>query len=190
MDKSLQIAPHSLALVLSHISTDEDGEDSQSSSSLTAVTPRAVLSVNFEQQHNVGYEVFANFKAVNMQHFWDKSLTRALSEIFFLGWIDEHVLLIQGKEVHLQVLRNGWTRRALTPPQGFHIKCIAQTEQVDPRTYSKISPRRPPYFQCPISLISTLTPPPLSRSLLPHQSGYVMCLPTHANGDATNGSWD
>ncbi|KAG7486883.1 hypothetical protein JOB18_041363 [Solea senegalensis] len=123
MEKSLQISPHSLALVLSRVSRDYEQESSSSSSSSS---PKAVLSVNLQQYHSytTGYEVFANFKAVNVQHFWNKALTHALSEIFFLGWIDEHVLLIQGKEVHLQVLRNGWTRRTLKPPQGFNIKCI------------------------------------------------------------------
>lgn len=144
MDKFLQIAPHSLALVLSQVCREGDEEeDSPSSSSsppppplplppptaaAAAATatppppPSAVPSV--ASRHHTGFEVFANFKAVNMQHFWNKALTQALSEIFFLGWIDEHVLLIQGKEVHLQVLRNGWTRRTLKPPKGFDIKCI------------------------------------------------------------------
>lgn len=109
MEKFLQIAPHSLALVLSQLCTEDKEEPPPSPVKL---------------QHHSGYEVFANFKAVNMQHFWNKALTHALSEIFFLGWIDERVLLIQGKEVHLQVLRNGWTRRTLKPPRGFDIKCI------------------------------------------------------------------
>nr|XP_046226527.1 storkhead-box protein 1-like [Scatophagus argus] len=114
MEKFLQVAPHSLALVLSQVCPEEDKEDSSS----PAVPP-------VKLQHHSGYEVFAHFKAANMQHFWNKALTHALSEIFFLGWIDERVLLIQGKEVHLQVLRNGWTRRTLKPPQGFDIDCIA-----------------------------------------------------------------
>ena len=116
MDKFLQIAPHSLALVLSRVckGADEDGGD----------PPPSPPPSTAELQHRTGYEVFASFKAVNMLHFWNKALTQALSEIFFLGWIDEHVLLIQGKEVHLQVLRNGWTRRTLKPPQGFDFKCI------------------------------------------------------------------
>ncbi|KAG7221886.1 hypothetical protein INR49_016912 [Caranx melampygus] len=132
MEKLLQIAPHSLALVLSQVCGEEDvGEGSQptptpqpqsSPPAAAAAGTAAVPTVNLE--HHSGYEVFANFKAVNMQHFWNKALTHALSEIFFLGWIDEHVLLIQGKEVHLQVLRNGWTRRTLKPPRGFDIKCI------------------------------------------------------------------
>lgn len=109
MEKFLQVAPHSLALVLSQLCTEDKEDPSPSPVKL---------------QHHSGYEVFANFKAVNMQHFWNKALTHALSEIFFLGWIDERVLLIQGKEVHLQVLRNGWTRRTLKPPRGFDIKCI------------------------------------------------------------------
>ncbi|XP_018546442.1 storkhead-box protein 2 isoform X1 [Lates calcarifer] len=132
MEKFLQIAPHSLALVLSQVYRKGE-EESPSSSSPPPPSP-AVLSVKL--QHHTGYEVFANFKAVNMQHFWNKPLTHALSEIFFLGWIDEHVLLIQGKEVHLQVLRNGWTRRTLKPPQGFDIKCIGD---VSPISMSPIS---------------------------------------------------
>lgn len=113
MEKLLQVAPHSLALVLSQLCAD-DQED----------YPPSPAALSLKLQHHTGYEVFANFKSVNMQHFWNKALTHALSEIFFLGWIDERVLLIQGKEVHLQVLRNGWTRRTLKPPQGFDIKCI------------------------------------------------------------------
>lgn len=110
MEKFLQVAPHSLALVLAQL------EESAAP----------------EPQHHTGYEVFANFKAVNMQHCWNKALTHALAEVFFLGWIDERVLLIQGLEVHLQVLRNGWTRRTLEPPQGFHIKCIGGSARVTP----------------------------------------------------------
>lgn len=112
MEPCVQVAPHSLALVLAQVCT-EDKRDSASS-------PPAELTF----QHHSGYDVFASFKAVNMQHFWNKALTQALSEVFFLGWIAERVLLIQGKELHLQVLRNGWTRRTLKPPQGFDIKTV------------------------------------------------------------------
>ncbi|XP_025327630.1 storkhead-box protein 1-like [Canis lupus familiaris] len=62
-----------------------------------------------------------------MQHFWNKRVTAAVAETFFLGWIDEQVLLIQGKEEHLEALREGWTRRALRPPSGFHIRCLGSS---------------------------------------------------------------
>lgn len=148
MEKLLQIAPHSLALVLSRV-CGEDKEDSPSSSS----SSQAVLSVKLE--HHVGYEVFADFKATNMQHYWNKALTHALSEIFFLGWIDEHVLLIQGKEVHLQVLRNGWTRRTLKPPQGFDIKCMGRWGLVLDRIKMEVNVASPVLgillrFHCPL----------------------------------------
>ncbi|KAK1791122.1 hypothetical protein P4O66_002044 [Electrophorus voltai] len=107
MEKFLQIAPHSLAIVLSRVGTEDS----------PAVTEKI-------QHHHTGYEIFADFKAENMQHFWNKKVTDAISETFFLGWIDEHVLLIQGKEDHLEVLRESWTRRALNPPRGFEIQCI------------------------------------------------------------------
>lgn len=109
MDTFLQIAPHSLAIVLSRVGTED--------------TPVVTEKL---QHHHTGYEIFADFKAENMQHFWNKKVTDAISETFFLGWIDEHVLLIQGKEDHLEVLREGWTRRALKPPRGFEIKCIGR----------------------------------------------------------------
>uniref|UniRef100_A0A8C2ZMY3 Storkhead box 2 n=1 Tax=Cyclopterus lumpus TaxID=8103 RepID=A0A8C2ZMY3_CYCLU len=132
MEKSRAVAPHSLALVLSQVRREEDEGDSPRLSS--SPPPPAVLPV--KAPHHSGYEVFANFKSVNAQHFWNNALTRALSEIFFLGWIDERVLLVQGEEVHLQVLRNGWTRRTLTPPQGFDIQCIGD---VSPISMSPIS---------------------------------------------------
>lgn len=124
MERSVQVAPHSLALVLSQHCAG-DGEDPPLSTSSTP-SPSACPSAPDDLQHHSGYEVFANFKAVNMQHFWNKALTQALGHIFFLGWIDERVLLIQGKEVHLQVLRNGWTRRTLKPPQGFDIENMGE----------------------------------------------------------------
>lgn len=122
MEKSRPVAPHSLALVLSQVRGEDEGDSPLVSSPSPPAPAAAVLPV--KAQHHSGYEVFANFKSVNMQLFWNKALTRALSEIFFLGWIDERVLLIQGEEVHLQVLRNGWTRRTLIPPRGFDIQCI------------------------------------------------------------------
>ncbi|KAG2466111.1 STOX1 protein, partial [Polypterus senegalus] len=109
MDKFLQIAPHSLAIVLCRTGGDD----------LPAASDEL-------QHHHTGYEIFADFKAENMQHFWNKKVTDAVSETFFLGWIDEHVLLIQGKEDHLEVLREGWMRRALKPPRGFEIKYLGK----------------------------------------------------------------
>lgn len=128
VEKFVQVAPHSLALVLSQRCAG-DGEEPPLSTS-PAPSSTACPSASAESQHrSSGYEVFANFKAVNMQHFWNKALTQALGHIFFLGWIDERVLLIQGKEVHLQVLRNGWTRRTLKPPRGFDIRNIGELNE-------------------------------------------------------------
>lgn len=125
MEKFVQVAPHSLALVLSQHCAG-DGEYLPRLTSPTPSASACLSASDDSQHHSSGYEVFANFKAINMQHFWNKALTQALGHIFFLGWIDERVLLIQGKEVHLQVLRNGWTRRTLRPPQGFDISNIGK----------------------------------------------------------------
>lgn len=114
MESFLQIAPHSLAIVLSRLGSGESGAAGVSESD---ELPR----------HHTGYEIFADFKAENtQQHLWNQRITDAVSETFFLGWIDEHVLLIQGKEDHLEVLREGWMRRSLNPPRGFTIKCLGK----------------------------------------------------------------
>ncbi|KAG5263909.1 hypothetical protein AALO_G00269980 [Alosa alosa] len=113
MEPFLQIAPHSLAIVLARTG----GDDSP-----------GVTESDAPPHHHTGYEIFADFKSENMQHFWNKMVSDAIAETFFLGWIDEHVLLIQGKEDHLEVLREGWMRRTLKPPQGFDIKYLVSHE--------------------------------------------------------------
>ena len=70
------------------------------------------------------YEIFADFKALHASYFWNKMVADAIAETFFLGWIDEHVLLIQGEEEHLEALREAWMRRSLKPPHGFDIKYL------------------------------------------------------------------
>ncbi|KAF6084962.1 storkhead box 2 [Phyllostomus discolor] len=129
MEKFLQIAPHSLAIVLGP-AEGPAGERSGPAPLAPPAQPRQL------SRHHIGYEIFADFKAENMQHFWNKKVTAAVAETFFLGWIDEQVLLIQGKEEHLEVLREGWTRRALRPPSGFHIRCLGD---VSPISMSPIS---------------------------------------------------
>ncbi|XP_056148513.1 storkhead-box protein 2-like [Lampris incognitus] len=125
MESFLQIAPHSLAIVLSRVGAGEAGGAAGVSES--EELPR----------HHTGYEIFADFKAENtQQHVWNQRITEAVSETFFLGWIDEHVLLIQGKEDHLEVLREGWMRRSLNPPRGFTIKYLGD---VSPISMSPIS---------------------------------------------------
>ncbi|KAM8848521.1 storkhead-box protein 2-like isoform 1-T1 [Synchiropus picturatus] len=125
MESFLQIAPHSLAIVLSRVGAGE------------AVGATGVSESDELPRHHTGYEIFADFKAENtQQHAWNPRITEAVSETFFLGWIDEHVLLIQGKEDHLEVLREGWMRRSLNPPRGFTIKYLGD---VSPISMSPIS---------------------------------------------------
>jgi len=127
MAKCVQIAPHAIALVLSRV---RGGPEVTAASHDAAATAGGKLQ---QQHHHEGYEIFADFKAANMQHFWNKSMVHAVSEVFFLGWIvdqdqdqDQKVLLVQGEEEHLDVLRHGWTRRVLHPPPGYSIKCIGK----------------------------------------------------------------
>ncbi|KAM3612713.1 uncharacterized protein V6R79_013206 [Siganus canaliculatus] len=125
MESFLQIAPHSLAIVLSRVGAGEE------------VGVVGVSESDELPRHHTGYEIFADFKAENtQQHVWNQRITEAVSETFFLGWIDEHVLLIQGKEDHLEVLREGWMRRSLNPPRGFTIKYLGD---VSPISMSPIS---------------------------------------------------
>nr|XP_041571751.1 storkhead-box protein 1-like [Taeniopygia guttata] len=127
-ERCLQIAPHSLAIVLDAAAGGRPGGDGAGGAGAGAPAgPAAELG-----RHRIGYEIFADFKRENMQHFWDRRATAAVAETFFLGWIDEQVLLVQGKEEHLEVLRQGWARRSLKPPSGFHIKCLGRCRRAGP----------------------------------------------------------
>lgn len=85
MEKFLQIAPHSLAIVLGP-AEGPAGERSGAAPPAPPAQPRQL------SRHHIGYEIFADFKAENMQHFWNRKVTAAVAETFFLGWIDEQVL--------------------------------------------------------------------------------------------------
>lgn len=119
MEPFLQLAPHSLAIVLSRRAPADS---------------RGVTESAEPPRHHTGYEVFAEFKALNTEHFWNKMVADAIAETFFLGWLDEHVLLIQGKEEHLEALREAWTRRSLKAPRGFDIKYLGNTSATPPCT--------------------------------------------------------
>ncbi|XP_035413817.1 storkhead-box protein 1-like isoform X1 [Cygnus atratus] len=130
-ERCLQIAPHSLAIVLGAGGRPGGGGEGPGPAPGPGPgpgpgpAPGAGGASSELGRHRIGYEIFADFKRENMQHFWDRRATAAVAETFFLGWIDEQVLLVQGKEEHLEVLRQGWARRSLKPPSGFHIKCLA-----------------------------------------------------------------
>ncbi|XP_041079753.1 storkhead-box protein 2 isoform X1 [Polyodon spathula] len=162
MDEFVQIAPHSLAIVLSR--TGADGFP--------------IVSEKL-QQHHTGYEIFADFKAENMQHFWNKKVTDAVPETFFLGWIDDRVLLIQGKEDHLEVLREGWMRRSLKPPRGFEIKYLGDVSPISmsPISQSQFIPLGE-ILCLAISAMNSARKPVTQEALMEHLGTYFPGVPT------------
>ncbi|KAF7227900.1 storkhead-box protein 2 [Nothobranchius furzeri] len=158
MESFLQIAPHSLAIVLARVGAGE------------AARATVVSESDELPRHHTGYEIFADFKAENSQlQVWNQRITEAVSEIFFLGWIDEHVLLIQGKEDHLEVLREGWMRRSLNPPRGFTIKCLGDVSPISmsPISQSQFIPLGDVLLLA-ISAINSIHKPVTQEALMEH----------------------
>ncbi|XP_004386450.1 storkhead-box protein 1 isoform X3 [Trichechus manatus latirostris] len=106
MARPVQLAPSSLALVLSRQGLQE----------------RATEAGDTEEPS--GRAVFRAFCRANARCFWNARLARAASRLAFQGWLRRGVLLVHAPPASLQVLRDAWRRRALRPPRGFRIRAV------------------------------------------------------------------
>ncbi|XP_034380176.1 storkhead-box protein 1 isoform X1 [Arvicanthis niloticus] len=100
MAQPVQLAPGSLALVLSPRETGQEAGEPG------------------------GRALFRAFRRANARCFWNARLARAASRLAFLGWLRRGVLLVRAPRPCVQVLRDAWRRRALRPPRGFRITAV------------------------------------------------------------------
>ncbi|XP_053307029.1 storkhead-box protein 1 [Spea bombifrons] len=141
-DRVVELAPSSLALVLSRV--DVTGEER-------------------------GSQIFQDFQAANARCFWNRRLVRAMSEVSFQGWLESWVLLVQGHSSNLEVLRDAWVRRALRPPRGFRIVALGDVSPVHmtPASQSQFIPLAE-VLCCAISDMNTSQTVVTQESLLEH----------------------
>ncbi|XP_054584871.1 storkhead-box protein 1 isoform X3 [Eptesicus fuscus] len=121
MARPVQLAPGSLALVLSRLET-----------------PKAAGVA----EDPGGHAVFRAFRRANARCFWNSRLARAASRLAFQGWLCRGVLLVHAPPASLQVLRDAWCRRALRPPRGFRISAVGDVfpVQMNPIAQSQFIP--------------------------------------------------
>lgn len=73
-----------------------------------------------------GKNIFESFQAENSGCYWNPHLEESVRNLKFIGQIHPSTLLISGRDIYLDTVRNAFARRVLRPPSGFSLHKVGK----------------------------------------------------------------
>ena len=71
-----------------------------------------------------GIEVFKSFVYENKFCSWDPHLQESICKLKYLGYLYPHTLMVGGRGIYIDTVRNAWERKVLQPPCHFRLHQI------------------------------------------------------------------
>ena len=81
-----------------------------------------------EVEPPVGKELYDQWIDVNKDCFWNPHLEESIRNLKFVGHLQPYTLLISGRDIYLDTVRNAWGRRSLRPPSGLVLHRVGKSE--------------------------------------------------------------
>ena len=71
-----------------------------------------------------GKAIFDDFVWGNKDCYWDPHLKESVENLKYIGCLHPSTLLVGGRDIYIDTIKNAWARRVLRPPVGFTLQQI------------------------------------------------------------------
>ena len=73
-----------------------------------------------------GLELFNAFVNENNRCYWDPHLEESVTNLKYEGHVHPHTILVTGRDIYLDTVKNAWLRRAIRSPSGFTVHRLGE----------------------------------------------------------------
>ena len=73
-----------------------------------------------------GKAIFESFQAENGGCFWNPHLEESTKNLKYVGLLHPNTLLVGGRDIYLDTVKNAYARKVLRPPTGFSLHKVGE----------------------------------------------------------------
>lgn len=74
-----------------------------------------------------GKELFDQWVDANKDCFWNPHLEESIRNLKYVGYLQPYTILVSGRDIYLDTVRNAWGRRSLRAPQNLVLHRVGKS---------------------------------------------------------------